>query len=175
MVECPDVILSDAAALRAMFEPVWLAVRASGPDRQSLGWGLRLTPVLPEPWPEPTEVLVFAYAAGLAVGVSDGETVSNAFAVAHLRAGLEPHVERLPGTLEKMGIQGIRPLRRDEIDLVGAAARIQEQLAASPGALSRQVIAYYRHWLNVAGVIAARLPESQQRFFATVRRSAELA
>jgi hypothetical protein len=157
---------SDAAALKALFEPAWAAVRASGPR---LGWSMRLTPVLPEPWPDPTEVVVFAYAAGIAIGVSDGENVSGPFAVAHLRAGSEPRVEGLSGALEKIGIQGVRPLRGDEIELVRAGAAIQEELAASPGALSENVLAYYRHWLGVCGVIAGSLPEPQQRFFGAVR------
>ena len=130
---------------------------------------MRLTPLFPEPWPAPTEVVVFAYAAGLAVGVSDGENVSGAFAVAHLRAGSDPRVESLGGALEKLGIQGVRPLRGEEIELVRASAAIQEELAGAPGTLSERVLAYYRHWLGVAGVIAASLPASQQRFFAAVR------
>jgi hypothetical protein len=161
-----DVTSSDAAALKALFEPAWAAIRASGPR---LGWGMRLTPLFPEPWPDPTEIVVFAYACGLAIGVSDGENVSGPFAVAHLRAGSGPRVEGLSGALEKLGVQGIRPLRGDEIELMRASAAIQEELAGSPGTLSERVIAYYRHWLGVSGVIAASLPESQQRFFAAVR------
>jgi hypothetical protein len=169
------VIPSDAGALKVLFEPAWAAIRTVrpvGPDRPIgpiLGWGMRLTPVFPEPWPDPTEVVVFAYAAGLAVGVSDGENVSRPFAVAHLRAGSRPRVEGLAGALEKLGVQGVRPLRGDEIELVRAGAAIQQELADSPGAPSERVIVYYRHWLGVSGVIAGGLPESQQRFFASVR------
>ena len=41
--------------------PAWAAIRAGGPR---LGWGMRLTPLFPEPWPDPTETVVFAYACG---------------------------------------------------------------------------------------------------------------
>jgi hypothetical protein len=34
---------------------------------------------------------------------------------------------------------------------------------------AENVLAYYRHWLGVCGVIAGALPESQQRFFTAVR------
>lgn len=163
------VTTSDRVALKALFEPAWKAIRAVKPVGPALAWGVRLTPVFPEPWPDPTSVVVFAYASGLAIQMSDGENISRPFAVAHLRPGSDPVVEPLATALEKLGVQGIRPLRGDERELAQAAAAIDEQLASAPSVLSEQVIAYYRYWVGVSGVIAGGLPESQKRFFAAVR------
>jgi hypothetical protein len=161
--------------LKGLFEPVWKAIRAVRPIGPPLGWGVELTPVFPEPWPDPTGVVVFAYARALAVNASDAEHVSRPFAVAHLRPGSDPVVESLSTALEKLGVQGVRPLRGDESDLVRAVAAIEEEVARSPGVLSDRVIAYYRFWLGVSGVIAGSLPESQQRFFRAVRSAATKA
>jgi hypothetical protein len=59
--------------------------------------------------------------------------------------------------------------------LLDQAASIQAGLAAEPGAISQWVVDYYRYWLDVCGVIAGALPESQQRFFAFIRRGGGLA
>ena len=144
------------------------------PDERSgrsvLGVGNAPTPILPEPWPDPTELVVFAYASGLAVGVSDGQTLqpplrrgspARRFAPARgwaLRRARKARRARGPAAAR----------RRDRVD-ARASAAIQEELAGSPGTLSDRVIAYYRHWLGVSGVIAGSLPESQQRFFAAIR------
>jgi hypothetical protein len=136
------VISSDAVVLKGLFEPVWKAIRAVKPVGPNLAWGMRLTPVFPEPWPDPTGVVVFAYAWALAMNMSDAVNVSRPFAMAHLRPGSDPVVESLSTALEKLDVQGIRPLRGDERDLVRAAAAIEEDVARSPSVLSERVIAY---------------------------------
>ena len=153
-------------ALTALLDPLWRATRVLG---RKVGWGLRVTPPFPEPWPAPTELVVFGYAAGLAPPMVDGEHVSRPFALVHLSPGADPRVDRIAADLEDLGAQGVRPLNGAELVIIKTRVAVYEELAQLPTTPSARLRAYFAHWLDVSGVIARTLPAPQQRFLAEAR------
>jgi hypothetical protein len=161
--------IPDDTALKALLDPLW-RVTAKVRDRK-VGWGLRVTPPFPEPWPAPTELVLLAYATGLAPPLVDGEHVSRPFAVMHLSPEAGARVDRIAVDLEDIGAQGVRPLNGAELEIIRTRGAVYEELAQLPTTLSPRVSAYFAHWLDVSGVIARTLPAPQRRFLAEVHNS----
>jgi hypothetical protein len=159
--------IPDDTELKILLDPLWRGTKVV--DRK-VGWGLRITPPLPEPWPAPAGLVVFAYAAGLAPPIVDGEHVSRAFAVMHLSPGADPRVDRVAAALEDIGVQGMRPLNGAELVITRTRVNVHEELAQLPTTLSPRVIAYFAHWFDVSRVISPTLPASQQRFLLEVHK-----
>jgi hypothetical protein len=118
--------IPDDAALKALLDSLWRATTVLG---RKVGWGLRVTPPFLEPWPAPTELVVFAYAAGLAPPMVDGEQVSRPFALVHLSPGADPRVDRMAADHEDLGVQGVRPLNGAELLIIETRVAVYQELA----------------------------------------------
>jgi hypothetical protein len=88
---------------------------------------------------------VYAYASSFAFGVMDAEYIAAPWAVVSWDPrSQELLVEPLSDQLEDLGLQGVRPLSRDE------GLSLQALWSESPGAARRL-------WNELNGVIASRI------------------
>jgi len=145
------------------------------PTPMQIGWGAAFTPPLPDPWPNPTRLTVFAYAWALALiardgelilSVADGQLVTPPFAAVHLTKSEPPLVTHLASSFATHEVQGVGPASQEEIDLWQRSQEVYAQLAELPLTLSELARAYYCQWARVSGVIRRYLPAAQQRFLA---------
>ena len=161
----PMVTIPDDAALQKLFAPARAALPTS---KAPPFWSTRLTPPLPDAWPSPKALVVFAYPAGFDPGLSDAERIAKPFARATFVPGASPTVETLSKTIDALGPQGFRPINEKEKAIYDKAAAAQAALAALPAKPDEATRAYYCQWAGFNGVIARALPDAQQNFFAAL-------
>jgi len=133
-----------------------------GPDDFVL-WDCRQTPGFPAAWPFPRngQLLYYAYAAGRTHRtLTDGELTTAPWA----RFVFTPDdgnvkFERLAQNPRIAGKQGVRPLRPDEVHLLG-------EFADAPNEGARES---YRFWIGNNGVIAGEIRPAHTAFFEWLR------
>jgi hypothetical protein len=164
------------AAQAALVADAWRARIAAGRAGPiGTAWSQRLTPPLPIAWPPAGQgqLEVFAYAARPGDRISDGEETAAPWARIRVLAGA-PKLDDL-GELQRIGIQGVRPLSADEIAIVRsgdeaaaalariASARTLPNDASEDASLVRR---YFCLWRRTNGVIATALAPAHAGFFA---------
>lgn len=92
-----------------------------------------VSPAFPRSWPPPADgsraVVRYAFAMRLNPAVADGAEMAAPWARVTLGArGVG--VERLPGRLRPLGVQGVRPLRNGEVVLAGREEEVAGLLLA---------------------------------------------
>ena len=135
-------------------------------------WDCRLTPGFPAAWPFPRngELLYYAYAAGRNQNsLRDGEWTTIPWA----RFVFTPHdgnvkFERLANNPGIAAIQGVRPLRPEEIRLFDESKQVfgefPDALRGSQPA-TEKARQSYRFWIGNNGVIANEIRPAHVAFF----------
>lgn len=121
-----------------------------------------VSPAFPRSWPPPADgaraVVRYAFAMRLNPAVADGAEMAAPWARVTLRAKGALGVERLPGRLRPLGVQGVRPLRSGEVVLAGREEEVAGLLLASgapaKGGLVRE---FTCGWIGRQGVVAAAI------------------
>lgn len=150
-----------------LLKPAWKQVKEPAPTEPSKGpgvmWSFRVSPPLPSEWPmTPKSALVrWVYAAGMDLQLHDGERVAAPWARLDETDGAQK-LTTLSTALELIGTQGVKPITREEADVVtsvfqaGGALRAGDLAKVKPG---------WCAWLRYNGVIAAKLKPRHQAFF----------
>lgn len=133
------------------------------------GWVMAVSPALPTHWPPDAHgaLVRYAYAWTLHPHIADGQEEAAPWARSEGKPGEAPRVDVIRRTLESLGIQGVRPIRADEMQLAGRKEEVAALLTFPPSPASEQLIrAYYCNWRSRNGVIAATLVPRHPEFFA---------
>jgi hypothetical protein len=144
----PDAaeILAKATALAEQQWKESLALKPGNPaDASFIGWETRLTAPFPMAWPSVEQTFAFyAVARGMNPGVlRDGEYVGPTWARITCSAqGLKLELTLLDTRLESRGVQGVRPLRREEMEILKLKP-LDALLGARTAATDAQLKAYY--------------------------------
>jgi hypothetical protein len=114
-------------------------------------WSVRVTPGIPCAWPvkEGGSLCYYAYAAALDPQLADGERTAAPWAkvTADPAQKTPPKLEVLMKEAKEIGIQGVRPLNKEEI---GAARDPKDSFC---------------FWVRNNGVIAGELKKLHRQFF----------
>jgi hypothetical protein len=168
--------MDDETLNRELDEAWGRILRAAPSDPQSpdfTGWSYRLTPPLPEAWPPdglPT-LLAYAYPCGFSPQLRDAERVGAPWARVEREKDSWLRWTLLCEEIREMGIQGVWPLRAEELAVLQgsssapAALGAMTQIHQDGGPIADLVRAFYGHWLRCNGVIARHLQEQHRDFF----------
>ncbi|MEK7276202.1 MAG: hypothetical protein AAB427_02530, partial [Chloroflexota bacterium] len=88
----------------------------------------------------------------------------------YLSESLLPKTELIADAIREIGIQGVRPISRDEVVVSDSGAPIESLLARLSGSLdenltTRSVKEYYRFWQANNGVVAGEIQPRHGEFF----------
>jgi hypothetical protein len=147
-------------------EPAWAKVEKPSTKAPPPGvmWRFRVAPPLPTEWPMTAKsaLVRWVFAAGMEVGLHDGERVAAPWARIDTTADGASKLTVLTKTLDGNDIQGVKPISKAEADLVGGVCQASEALEAGDLALVKPS---WCAWLKHNGVIAAKLKPNHQAFF----------
>ncbi|NWJ48404.1 MAG: hypothetical protein HXX08_21315 [Chloroflexi bacterium] len=154
-----------------MIDQLWRSIQK--PDTPTEFWDKATTPLLPSVWlPVPGMIWVsYVYAAGRDFRkLADGAYIAKPWAKLEYHPGRsEPEVVVLSNKLEQAAIQGVRPLKPDEVEIYQQYAAITEKILANEPAivasLPNLIRNYYRLWRNCNGVIAYQVKPYHSDFF----------
>ncbi|MER2563762.1 MAG: hypothetical protein ABTQ32_23735 [Myxococcaceae bacterium] len=151
----------------ALIEPAWKQVApkpAAAPKHPGVMWSYRLTPPMPSEWPmTPKSTLVrWVFAAGMDVGLRDGERVAAPWGRVDVSADGTATFTAVSKSLEGNDIQGVRPITKAEADVVRQVFETSEALRAGDLAAVKEP---WCRWLRYNGVIAAKLKPKHEAFF----------
>jgi hypothetical protein len=172
LVAIAVLLVSFAAAAREPvrpfadeLDPLWKATgKPDAPAPPGVSWRYSLTPPLPAAWPLEADgtVVTYVYASGFDAQLRDGERIAAPWARIDQRRGVKARVSRLAGRLEIVGVQGVRPITRDE-------AALQQKAFDTADALRRgqldALAGPWCAWLRAHGTIADRLRPLHPAFF----------
>ena len=170
-------------ALNTAYEPLigaeWKKTRTetgggdSGPPDRS--WTPVVTPPFPSRWPPEgnRRAVRYLYATSFDPQVMDGVRVAAPWGHLECSGGdrRQPRFVRMAGTIREIGIQGVRPITKEEMAIYekgGMAESCLQALAglpdeSDPGAsLLRN---YYRTWCGHNGVIVGEIVSLYEPFF----------
>ena len=128
----------------------------------SAGWQMLVSAPFPRDWPPEADgrgmpVVRYAFAMRLRPGLADGAEMAAPWARSTEDNGVTT-VTLLGAGLHPLGIQGVRPLNKAELDLVGREAEAAGLLrAGAPGATDPLVRAATCGWIARNGVAAAAI------------------
>ncbi len=138
-------------------------------------WSYCLTPPLPSDWPPTPDLrlIYYAFAYGRDFGrLMDAVRVAAPWARVekYLSESLLPKTELIADAIREIGIQGVRPISRDEVVVSDSGAPIESLLARLSGSLdenltTRSVKEYYRFWQANNGVVAGEIQPRHGEFF----------
>lgn len=142
-------------------------------------WSLALTPALPAAWPPApggqTPWIRYAYARGRKFppeGLADAERISAPWLRIEMLAGRpEARFVLLATGLQPVSIQGVRPLRKEEADVLFRSQEYDVPPASLPQSFSPDdprlapLRAYYRLWLQTNGAVAELIKANHVKFF----------
>lgn len=162
----PDCSSASPGSCRSALEQALLPFWKRLPDRA--GWRMMMSPAFPLVWPAPdarSTVVHYAFAMRLDPAVADGAEMTAPWARTLLDADGVIHVEQLSPHLNPLGMQGVRPLRSEEIALAGREEEAAERLLAggeqATGGLVREVTC---GWIGRQGVVASAITPRHQSF-----------
>ena len=140
-------------------------------------WRFQLTPPLPAIWPAQGsgKICYYAYAQAVDPRLSDGVRVAAPWAKALLDSPFRSEglrMEILSRQLQVLGIQGVRPLSSQEMEIMKEEYRARDALllwTTAPSPVSEQdrkrMKDYYCQWVNSNGLIAANIRPLHEEFF----------
>ena len=121
----------------------------------------RQTPWLPENWPieSSTKFVRYFYARSYTVppSIVDGEQIIAPWAKEYFKNGTK---EIITNRLEDLGIQGFRPLSKEEDKILSSEVLPDKFTAAS----SKELRGYYCLWISLNSVLWERIKERHQEF-----------
>jgi hypothetical protein len=139
----------------AVFLPGWNHL----PDRA--GWQMLVSPPFPGTWPMPGgrgTLVRYSCAMRLDPAVSDGAEVAAPWAKSTLNSTGENVVEQLSTRLRPLGSQGVRPLRSEEIALLGREQEVAQRLLGGGKPATDGVVRDFTcSWISRQGVVAAAI------------------
>lgn len=128
-----------------------------------------MTPAFPTRWPatKGTTLLKYAYARGFSPALREGEYTAAPWAILRIEG---ENLEFSPvGPVLELGIQGVRPLRFDDVDQPSPQAvesEFRELVRAGlPPRAPPRFRAAYQTWRSSNGVIAEVVMRLQPGFF----------
>lgn len=143
---------------KGRLEKSWKKVSASGGD---MVWSYRISPPFPSTWPARGGGVdyYYVYADGHDIRnmIADGAFVAAPWARIDVSGSVQKFVQ-LSKKLEQLGIQGVRPLERKEIQTIERAQRRKRTDYAG----RRD---YYCLWLATHGMIAESIRPDNRAFF----------
>jgi hypothetical protein len=132
-------------------------------------WRPRLSPPLPSAWPPDGQrrLLTYAYAFRLKPSIGQGEEIASPWARVITGDGIV-ELEEL-GHPRPLGLQGVRPLSAEELEIArtapAAAAELDRLVQGVDLPEAPPVLRYYCFWRQVNGVLAAELEQRHPEFF----------
>jgi hypothetical protein len=169
-------------ALKPALDTAWAKIGrpTAGPhEPPGVCWSWRLSPPFPSEWPlgQESRLVFYAYAEGFDINVMDGVRVAAPWALveAPVSGGAMLVVTPLADSIRELGIQGVRPLRADEVGSCTAGTSDEEVFAtvqASPEESEKArpgLSARYAFWSKYNGVIAEWIRSRNEAFFAWLR------
>ncbi|MBP0493917.1 hypothetical protein [Roseomonas indoligenes] len=148
----------------AEVEAAWAAL---GPSAR--GWSPLVSPAFPLAWPPDGTAALrrYAFAYRQRPGLADGVEVAAPWAAAETRPGAPTRIILLAGGLAPLGIQGVRPLRPEEMRLIEREAEVAALLAAPPDRDGAALIrAFHCNWASRQGVVARTVAPDHPDFIA---------
>ena len=150
----------------ALVEPEWAKVVKPSTKAPPPGvmWRFRVAPPLPSEWPmtKKSTFVRWVFAAGMDVGLHDGERVAAPWARIDTAADGASKLTVLTKTLSSADIQGVKPISKAEADLVTGVFETSAALEAGQLAALKPS---WCAWLKYNGVIAAKLEPNHAAFF----------
>lgn len=113
-------------------------------------WSHRVSPGFPCSWPvkERGPLCYYAYAAAFDPQLADGERIAAPWARVTVERNNPPKAELLTKAVKELGIQGVRPLKKGETEILKTDSK-----------------GFYCLWAGTNGVIAAELRKIHPEFF----------
>ena len=172
----PNDIKKQVEAAEALVKAEWRKIKEpAGPPGQFVGWSPAVSPALPAAWPPDGkgQIHYYAYAYGFRPSLSDAQVVGAPWARVTVDATgrASPRLGILTRKVKEIGIQGVRPLRTDEIPVAKSYDAVEAELYK----LSRQtslanidtsaIKRYFRHWCDTNGTMAEQIRPLHKAFF----------
>lgn len=149
-----------------LVEPAWAKLSKPSTTTKPPGvmWRFRVAPPLPSEWPMTAKstLVRWVFAAGMDVGLHDGERVAAPWARIDTAADGTSKLTVVTKTLDGADIQGVKPISKAEAELVTGVFQTGEALKAGDVAALKPS---WCAWLQYNGVIAAKLKPNHQSFF----------
>jgi hypothetical protein len=160
------VLLASPMTFDDLVKPAWK--KLSVPRDDLVWWDPRVAPPLPSEWPmTPKGTLVrWVYAAGRDMNLSDGERVAAPWARIDLSAEGARNLTTLSSALEPFDTQGVRPVSKAEVEVLGQLAEAEASLRKND---LDAVKAGYCAWRSMNGTIAQRIEPKHAAFFKALR------
>ena len=161
-------------ATAAPVDPLDAAVEAGwkkmAPPAGERGWVSVTTLVLPARLPinASTPLVVYAYGRRYG-GVSDGEYVARSWGELTIAPGGAISLRQLSVTLDKLGIQGFRPMMATSMPTDAERAEAKSWMLSRRGGAAPTVVKkIYCGWASGNIVILTALPQTTRNFIATL-------
>lgn len=157
----------------------WANIKSGLPAPRSfnefVSWDYAIAPAIPAAWPPDGKGVVyyytFAYGSNPARLV-DGQFVAAPWAQVKVDVARgAPELEILSKGIKEIGIQGVRPLREEEIKIFNQRAAVEEQIQTLSRKTSLHAIdakrlkEFFQLWCSTNGVIAEELRRKHPQFF----------
>ncbi len=157
MIETPPYEKEITEQFRSVTKPA-----SKGPPPGEV-WSARVTPPFPVAWPPLVGIVVrrYVYAAGFDPSLHDGERVGGIWATIDLERD-EWKVKKIATSFERIGTQGVKPITKEQAELVRSTERSAPLLQNGSIEALRDA---YCAWLSYNGVIAGQLRPKHEAFF----------
>ena len=169
------------AEVDKVIQPQWVEIAKSIPPVPGgagspgwVGWEYRISPPFPETWPPKGtgHVFYYAYAAGRAFGLVDGERFGPVWArvAVNAKSGSPPQVEILTRDIKILGTVGVRPLTSAEARIFQQRDAVEKQIyvvssqTEMNGLDAKAVRGYYWQWCWNSGM-AEQIRKLHPEFF----------
>jgi len=174
----------DAQSLRRQVESLikaeWTKIDPTRAMAKSIdefkSWSFAVTPPIPAAWPPDGKGVVYYYAFAYGMNPSrlaDGEWIAAPWARVKVDATGQaaPQLEMLTKGIKEVGIQGVRPLRDEEIKTLDQQAAVEEQIqtiskkTSLRGIDAKPLKQFFQLWCSTNGVIVEQLRSKHPQFF----------
>jgi hypothetical protein len=116
-------------------------------------------------------VYYYAFAYGMRIDLKDAQLVAAPWARITSEGESTPRLEILEQEIKQIGVQGVRPLRKEEIKMFDQRAAIEEQIQTLSMKTSlhatdaKRLKEFFQLWCSTHGVIAEQLQPKHPEFF----------
>jgi hypothetical protein len=174
----------DAQSLRRQVESLikaeWTKIDPTRAMAKSIdefkSWSFAVTPPIPAAWPPDGKGVVYYYAYAYGMNPSrlaDGEWIAAPWARVKVDATGQAasQLEMLTKGIKEVGIQGVRPLRDEEIKTLDQQAAVEEQIqtiskkTSLRGIDAKPLKQFFQLWCSTNGVIVEQLRSKHPQFF----------
>jgi hypothetical protein len=166
---------AEISLVEAEWRKTWQGPERSPADGPALFWEFRISPPMPARWPPAGDrrVVRYLYATCRDPQVSDGIRVAAPWGRLGFSGGEpgSPAFVRLSESIRGIGIQGVRPISKEEglvyktADRAEAALETLERMPNEEDSGTRMLRDYYRTWCSHNGVMVNELSTTHNPFF----------